>query len=106
MEVFRSESADYPTVANGRVGNPNFFPDMVHIFERQFRQWREKSESLASDCQSDDRAMKFMIGNIRLYDQYARLVVHSFGLQRAMEILPTQLPAAFAEVSTFMRTFC
>lgn len=104
MDVFRSEAADHITVASGGVGNQNPFPDLVHVFDKQFRQWRDKSEAAARECQSEERTIGYMIGNVRLYDQYARLIVHSFGLQRAMEILPIDLPAAFAEVSGPWRT--
>ncbi len=104
MDVFRSETAEYSNVASGSVGNQNSFPDLVHVFDKQFRQWRDKSENAARECRSDERATGFMIGNMRLYDQYARLVVHSFGLQRAMDVLPMDLPAAFAEVSEAYRS--
>ena len=40
-----------------------------------------------------------MIGNIRLYHNYARLVVRSFGLQKATDDKGADLPAAFLEVS-------
>lgn len=43
--------------------------------------------------------MRFMIGNIRLYHNYARLVVRSFGLQKAVDENGVDLPAAFVEVS-------
>ena len=102
--MFRSETAEYSTLSSGSVGNQNSYPDLVHVFTKQFRQWREKSESAACACRSDERAVGFMIGNIRLYDQYARLVVHSFGLQRAIEVHPMDLPASFAEVSEFGET--
>lgn len=104
MDLFRSETAEYTRLASGSVDNHNAYPDLVHVFDKQFRRWREKSESAARDCHSDDRAVGFMIGNIRLYAQYARLVVHSFGLQRATEVLPMDLPAAFAEVSSASRS--
>lgn len=39
-----------------------------------------------------------MIGNIRLYHNYARLVVRSFGLQKAIDENGVDLPAAFIEV--------
>ena len=86
MDVFRSEVAD-STI------NQNSFPDLVHVFQQQFRQWRETSEASASECG------EFMIGNIRLYYHYAKLVVLSFGLQRAIEYIPTDIPTALREVS-------
>lgn len=106
MDVFRSEAADYTTVAIGSIGNQNPFPDLVHVFDKQFRQWKERSEALTREGRSEDRAIGFVTGNVRLYDQYARLVVHSFGLQRAMEVSQIELPAAFAEVSEVARPFC
>lgn len=40
-----------------------------------------------------------MTANVVLYNRYARLIVHSFGLQRASDSRKADLPSAFAEVS-------
>jgi hypothetical protein len=39
-----------------------------------------------------------MMANVALYNRYARLIVHSFGLQRASDSRKTDLPSAFVEV--------
>jgi len=81
------------------LANHTSFSDLVHVFEKQFRQWRERSELAARKCGADDADVRFMIGNIRLYHNYARLVVRSFGLQKATDDKGADLPAAFLEVS-------
>jgi hypothetical protein len=81
------------------LANHTSFSDLVHVFEKQFRQWREKSEVAARSCGAKDGDISFMIGNIRLYHDYARLVVRSFGLQKAKDDNGADLPAAFLEVS-------
>jgi hypothetical protein len=81
------------------LANHTSFSDLVHVFEKQFRQWRERSELAARKCGADDADIRFMIGNIRLYHNYARLVVRSFGLQKATDDKGADLPAAFLEVS-------
>lgn len=40
-----------------------------------------------------------MIAHVMLYNRYARLIVYSFGLQRATDYRKADLPSAFAEVS-------
>jgi hypothetical protein len=69
------------------------------VFEKQFRQWREKSEIAARNCGAGEADVTFMVGNVRLYHNYARLVVRSFGLQKATDDKGIDLPAAFLEVS-------
>lgn len=44
-----------------------------------------------------------MLANVSLYNRYARLIVHSFGLQRASDTRKADLPSAFAEVSRAKR---
>ena len=58
----------------------------------------------ARNCGADDVDVRFMIGNIRLYHNYARLVVRSFGLQKATDDGGPDLPAAFLEVSFSLDT--
>lgn len=70
----------------------------MHVFTKQFQQWRHRSEAAAHRLGAEDKAARFMIGNIRLYEGYARLVLQSFALQRAMDSA-LDLPAAFAEAS-------
>jgi hypothetical protein len=82
------------------LANHTSFSDLVHVFEKQFRQWRGKSELAARNCGADDVDVRFMIGNIRLYHNDARLVVRSFGLQKATDDKGPDLPAAFIEVSS------
>ena len=59
IDLLRSETPDGPSI-----------PSIVRIYDKQFKQWREKAE-LNHTCW------------IRLYDNYARLVVHSHAFQRA-----------------------
>ena len=99
MDVFRSDAAEHVSEDSDLISNQHPFPSLVRIFEKQFRQWREESESRAREYGPDEKSVQFLIGNVRLYDHYARLVVHSFGLQRALDQLPIDLPATFAEVS-------
>lgn len=80
------------------LANHTSFSDLVHVFEKQFRQWRERSEFAARGCGAKEGDIRFMIGNIRLYHNYARLVVRSFGLQKAVDENGLDLPAAFVEV--------
>ena len=87
----------YPESA-AALANHTSLSDLVHVFEKQFRQWREKSEVAARGCGAEDSDVKFMIGNVRLYHNYARLVVRSFGLQKATDDNGADLPAAFLEV--------
>jgi hypothetical protein len=81
------------------LANHTSFSDLVLVFEKQFRHWRDRSELAARNCGAEDGDVRFMIGNIRLYHNYARLVVRSFGLQKATDDNGTDLPAAFLEVS-------
>ena len=87
----------YPESA-AALANHTSLSDLVHVFEKQFKQWREKSEVAARGCGAEDSDVKFMIGNVRLYHNYARLVVRSFGLQKATDDNGADLPAAFLEV--------
>ena len=95
-DVFGSDSADFPV---SRAVSSQL-PDMAFVFESQFRQWSEKSIGVARISDNGDtRASDFVIARIRLYEHYARLVTHSFALQKAIET-QTDLPAVFAKVST------
>jgi len=99
LDTFRSEITLHSYKEFGAtLANQTSFSDLVHVFEKQFGQWREKSESAARACGAEEGEINFMIGNIRLYHSYARLVVRSFGLQKAAEDNGVDLPAAFLEV--------
>jgi hypothetical protein len=95
-DVFGSDSSDFPTARS--VSSQ--FPDLVHVFQKQFHQLCDSSLASARAFEHIDggRASKFMIANVHLYSRYARLIVHSFALQRASESRKADLPAAFAEV--------
>jgi hypothetical protein len=96
-DVFGSDSSDFPTARS--VSSQ--FPDLVHIFQKQFHQLCDSSLAIARKFDSVDngRGSRFMTANVGLYNRYARLIVHSFGLQRASDSRRTDLPSAFAEVS-------
>lgn len=100
LDTFRSEIAlhSYPESA-ASLANHTSFSDLVLVFEKQFRHWRDRSELAAKNCGAEEGDVRFMIGNIRLYHNYARLVVRSFGLQKATDDNGTDLPAAFLEAS-------
>lgn len=96
MESFRAET----TTDSRASAFPG--PDLVQVFRKQFRQWRECAEAAAKRCartRNDNDDMAIMLGMLRLYDNYARLVVQSFGLERALERQSITLSAEFAEVS-------
>lgn len=97
-DVFGSDSSDFPAARS--VSSQ--FPDLVHVFQKQFHQLREQSIANAKVFDLTDpnsKVNRFMIANASLYNRYARLVVHSFGLQRASDSKKTDLPSSFAEVS-------
>jgi hypothetical protein len=100
LDTFRSSHGPHyrqPTfLLHLDTANESTFPDLVHVFSKQFQQWRERSEALAN---GDEKGTRFMVANIRLYEGYALLVVQSFALQRAVDNA-IDLPAAFAQVST------
>jgi hypothetical protein len=98
IETFHSELKDHSPQESDLISHQHSFPNLVRVFEKQFRAWREASEERATTFGAEIRCVRLVIGNIRLYDHYARLVVHSFGLQRAVEALPLDLPATFAQV--------
>ena len=96
-DVFGSDSSDYP--ASRSVSSQ--FPDLVHVFQKQFHQLSESSMANARSFEDIDDGIgsRCMIANVVLYNRYARLIVHSFGLQRASDSSRTDLPSTFAEVS-------
>ena len=74
-------------------------PDFAFLFEDQFRQLTEKCINNAeTHSGADPRAVEVVVANMGVYDHYARLVIHTFALHRAMDS-KTDLPAAFAKVS-------
>lgn len=96
-DVFSCESAEYPTTRS--ISSQS--TDMVYVFVNQFRQWAEKSTTAVKALGSHDEGMlgvSQMVANVGLFERYARLVTHSFGLQRANDHRKTDLPSAFAEV--------
>ena len=100
IDLFRSETAAQALEGSAVLTNQNSLPSIVRVFDKQFRQWRESSELKAQEYGAGERGIKFMVGSIRLYDHYARLVVHSHGLQRAVDNNPLDLPASFAQYQT------
>jgi hypothetical protein len=92
--VFASESAEYA------VTRPlsNQFPDMTYVFDTQFRQLAERAKMNVRPYEAtDSRMAKYIDSSVKLYDQYARLVVHSFALQRAGEGRQGDLPSTFSQ---------
>ena len=100
-DVLGSDSSDFPT---SRPASSQ--PDLVHVFQKQFRQLSETSIVNARSFENvdDGGGSRCMIANVALYNRYARLIVHSFGLQRALDSRKADLPSAFAEVSHFTST--
>ena len=98
--MFRAEAANSTLEDSATLTNQNSLPSMVRVFDKQFQQWREAAQLKATQYGADERGVKFMVGNIRLYDHYARLVVHSHSLQRASDRSPFDLPASFAQYQT------
>jgi uncharacterized membrane-anchored protein YhcB (DUF1043 family) len=100
-DVFGSDSSDFPTSRSA-----SFQPDLVHVFQKQFRQLSDTSTANARSFENvdDGGGSRCMIANVALYNRYARLIVHSFGLQRALDSRKADLPSAFAEVSHFTST--
>ena len=99
MDAFRFTTSDQTSQA---ANTQEDYPDLVHVSEKQFRLWCLKSEKAANEIgpsESNARTNQIMVGNIRLYTRYACLIVHSFGLQRAVEARPLDMPASFAVVS-------
>lgn len=99
MDACRNEAADF---ASGRAGlfaaQTSALPDIIHTFARQFRAWREKRVSAIQASVDTQVLGKVMIANAFLYEDYARLIIHSLGMQRAKEIQATELPAGYVEV--------
>jgi hypothetical protein len=81
MESFRAEEA-------------RAAPPMAGVYRAQFRAWRQAAEDAARAA----GAQPAMLGTLRLYDNYAQLVVQSFALERALERGAPTMPAEFAEV--------
>lgn len=97
-DVFGSDSSDLPAARS--VSSQ--FPDLVHVFQKQFHQLCEQSIANARSFDIADingKGARFMLANVALYNRYARLIIHSFALQRASDSRRTDLPSAFAEVS-------
>jgi hypothetical protein len=84
------------------------FPDLVHVFQKQFHQLCESSLATARTFHEVDsgRGSRYMFANVALYNRYARLIVDSFGLQRASDSKKVDLPSAFAEVCIFNLHSC
>lgn len=102
MDLFRNESADYISgLARNFASQTTALPDIGLVFSRQYRQWREVNSAavLSSFPSSQRRLSDIVIANLGLYELYARLVIHSFGLQRAKEHAISDLPASLVEVS-------
>jgi hypothetical protein len=102
MDLFRNESADYISgLASNFASQTTALPDIGLVFSRQFRQWRESNSTaiLSTASLAHRRLSDIVIANLGLYELYARLVTHSFGLQRAKDRAVSDLPASLIEVS-------
>ena len=90
---------DSPDLSTTRSASSRL--DLVHVFQKQFRQLSETSvaNALVFHTVNDGSGSRCMIANVALYNRYARLIIHSFGLQRALESRKADTPSAFAEVS-------
>lgn len=84
MESFRAEVEVRSAAA----------PQLVGVYRAHFRSWRESAEDAARRA----GAQLAMLGTLRLYDNYAQLVVQSFALERGLERSVITLAAEFAEV--------
>lgn len=103
IDTFRSEAylsrPSSPTHYSASTST-TAFPDLVHVFSKQLAEWRSATQLSVRSCRIDDDSERFLVGNLKMYEGYARLVVHSFGLERAIrEPHSPSLPASFAEVS-------
>lgn len=87
MDSFKLDAADTPISS---VASPR----LVQVYRTQFRRWRESAEASARAAEGDGT-----LGILRLYENYAQLVVQSFSLERALERNAVTLGAEFAEVS-------
>lgn len=90
MDSFKSDAADMPIYSAAS-------PRLVQVYRTQFRRWRESAETVAREATGQQDAST-MLGILRLYDNYAQLVVQSFSLERALEQNAVTLNAEFAEV--------
>jgi len=77
------------------------FPDLPQVFTKQFSQWRERSEGILQDLGMNEKQRKELVGGVRMYERYARLIVCSFGLQKASTtgLRGGELAGAFVDVS-------
>lgn len=98
MDSFKSDAVETPVYSAAS-------PHLVQVYRTQFRRWREGAEAAAraAKSRSSDDA-RTMLGILRLYDNYAQLVVQSFSLERALEQNAITLLAEFAEVSRHVIT--
>ena len=131
IESFRSqlESDDFGLLADTKRDSTTDldFPDLTHVFRRQFRHWRQKAVQMMEIAHCEEQAgiripkkrsishidpndqpesgPALVLANIRLYEQYAHLVICTLSLERAVEYSPVDLPCAIAEVSDHSCTY-
>lgn len=98
-DVFRNEAADYTSGLARRFGSQtSALPDLVHVFAAQMRQWRERSFLSLEQLVDASALARVVRASISIYENYARLIIHSFGLQRSTEDPGPDLPATLIEV--------
>lgn len=103
-DVFRNEAADYTSGLAMRFGSQtSALPDLAHVFAAQMRQWRERSVLSLHALDNGSALTRIVRANISIYENYARLIIHSFGLQRSTEKPGPDLPAALIEVRPLSR---
>ena len=94
-DVFGLESTDLPTP---RSINPQL-PGLVTIFEKQLDTFSARTlSSLSTALRQSSTSATLLVANVALYHSYARLVFHSFELQRALESKASDLQSAFSKV--------
>jgi hypothetical protein len=99
MDVSSNEAADYASALPGSFGRQTTaLPDIIHAFSQQFRQWRETHTTLASSVHAQNRRLSSFTASLSLHDAYARMILHSFGFQRANDGAPIDHTAVVLEV--------
>lgn len=96
MDTFKREAAILSISKASSCHIPQL--DIAKIYESELDRWRDTAQDLLRRFGGEDAEARRALSSVCLYDQYIRMIIHSFTLERALVLSPLELAVPYVQV--------